>query len=97
MSENIVYPATDEDYESVQGGVPTITSEGRLTIITHYYSDDPLIVRSFRTIQDFGTVILDLGGRSVMFSVGLLRMFHGDPCEAKSLSGGGKGYDRVKR
>lgn len=97
MSGIIVYDATLEDYIKVQGGKPTVTTESGLTVVTHGYSPDPIIVRSHLRIEEYGTVTLNVEGNYVLFPTALLRIFHGDPCEKKSLLEGGQGYERIKR
>lgn len=86
--------ATKEDYEEIQGGMPTVEKQGKLTIVNHdYEGGNNMHVASH---IDHGTVILQTKKGPVEFIVDLLRRFHGDPCEQQSRSVGGEGYPRTK-
>lgn len=83
-----VRKATKDDYEKFQGGIPEVTKDGSITIITHQYPRSEGMV--IRTRQNYEPVII--GG--VEYNTNLLRKFHGDPCEKQSRLAGGQGYPR---
>lgn len=88
---------TAEDWAQV-GGKPDIHIEGRLTYVTHHLSDDEdMVVRSHIPIDQMGTVVLNVDGEMVEFPVAMLRQFHGLPCETRSRTNGGDGYERIRR
>lgn len=86
-----IKPATEEDYIKIQGGMPKVTKENGLTVITHdYEGGDGMRVRSH---IDHGQVVID----NKEFRVDLLRKFHGNPCEKQSRSIGGESYERIPK
>ncbi len=86
--------ATLADWEKVQGGKPTVTTENGATKVVHNYEGGEGMVVPTMSKQLKETVTLDLDGQSVEFPVALLRRFHGEPCETRSRRQGGKGYER---
>lgn len=87
--------ASEEDYVTVQGGMPKVEQRGKASIITHdYEGGEGMVVTGSK---DYGTVILDTPHGPREFRVNLLRRFHGDPCEGQSRSIGGEGYPRSRR
>ncbi|OGC93234.1 hypothetical protein A2899_00265 [Candidatus Amesbacteria bacterium RIFCSPLOWO2_01_FULL_49_25] len=83
------------DYVARQGGMPTVETRGKLTIIIHDYpSGGGLVVTSHHSVEHYGTAILQGDNALRLFLVALLREFHGDPCERQSLTNGGHPYDR---
>ena len=87
--------ARPEDYIEIQGGVPSIEKQGKLSVVIHdYEGGDGMEVRG-KNIKKYGTVDLTLSNGEVRrFQVGLLRQFHDEPCEGQSRRLGGEGYDR---
>lgn len=89
-----ILPAQPEDYVEIQGGMPKVEQDGKLTVVTHDYEEgEGMVVKSH---LDHGTVILKTSNGDREFKVDLLKMFHGDPCEAQSRKVGGEGYPRMK-
>ena len=87
-----VAKAGKEDYEQVQGGMPTVRQEGNLKVVTHNYpGGEDMEVRSH---IDHGTVDLTVEGKTKEYEVDLLKKFRGEPCEAQSRRSGGEGYPR---
>jgi len=80
--------ANKNDYEKFQGGIPEVTKDGEITVITHKYPGGEGM--EIRTRENYEPVII--GG--VEYNTNLLRKFHGDPCEKQSLLVGGHGYPR---
>lgn len=88
---------TEEDWIAVQGGKPSVANQGRLTVICHDYPDgEGQVVKSFHSVEDMGTVLLQVEEDFVLFPVALLVMFHGNPCERQSARGAGGQYERRK-
>jgi hypothetical protein len=87
--------ASKADYIDTQGGIPKVIEQSNgITLIIHNYHKDPIIVRSHKKVEDYGTISLDTKTGNHIFSVALLRAYHGDPCEKTSLTHGGGGYMR---
>lgn len=87
--------ATDEDYEALQGGRPTIVEKdgGGFNIIHDYYpKGDGMIVPTHD--PDLGTVIYSINGEPVEFNVAEVKALHGTPCEERSKRYGGDPYRR---
>jgi hypothetical protein len=82
--------ATITDYIAIQGGKPTIESDGGLYRIRHAYRDDEPEIVTHISPAERGTVIID----NVEYEVAYLWQFEGGPCESKSRSVGGEGYTR---
>jgi hypothetical protein len=86
---------SEEDWDSIQGGKPNVSVENNLTIVTHdYLAGKDKVIRSHKSVEDYGTVRIFVNGRTVEFPTALMRRFHGDPCEIASIKIGGHGYDR---
>ena len=87
--------AENKHYQEVQGGVPKVEEKNGLTVVTHSYEGgEGMVVRSHKTLEDYGTVVLSTSEGPRVFQTGMLRRFHGNPCENESLRAGGPGYDR---
>ncbi len=87
--------AEEKHYRQIQGGVPKVKEEGGLTIIVHDYDKgEGMVVKSHKTVKDYGTVVLSTSEGPRKFDVAKLRQFHGEPCETESFRAGGAGYDR---
>ncbi len=88
------YGLTEQEWIAAQGGRPTVTTRGKLNVITHDYpGGDGMEVASHIPLENRGSTFIEIAGKLLMFPVGLLRRFHGEPCENK---GNGK-YPRSSR
>jgi hypothetical protein len=85
-----VRKATTADYINRQGGIPTITRDGKIWVITHNYLSESPEIRTHISPKQRGTVII--GG--VEYEVSKLWEFEGAPCERQSRLAGGEGYPR---
>jgi len=93
MSE--VREATEADYQQVQGGMPEVRQEGKVTVIDHsVYDSDRGVVRGHQEVGESGQAVLSVNGEPVRFEVAKLWKLHGQPCEGKSASLGGGKYPR---
>lgn len=87
--------ATEEDYQKLQGGKPTVEDlPGIHNIIHDYPGGEGMVVPTHN--MDKGTVLYSVGGDVVEFDVSLVRGLHGDPCEKRSKFVGGDPYERRK-
>lgn len=91
------YPdAIEEDYRTIQGGMPRIIKEEGsevVTLIHDYPKGEGMIVRG---VLKGTTVTMNVEGKGPReFRAEYLKQYHGDPCERLSTSMGGKGYDRA--
>jgi len=90
--------ASEEDYGKLQGGVPTVYEEGSMkTVVVHQYVSGSPIVRSHKSLEDYGCVKLTFGSgivrKTKTFATALLWSKHGGPCEIQSRkTGKGQGY-----
>lgn len=90
----MIKKATISDYINIQGGRPTITQDpGGIYHICHKYLEGQPEVTTHISPKQRGTVII--GG--IEYDVANLWQFEGAPCEAKSKSVGGEGYNRKRR
>src|SRR4030043_996738 len=67
--------ATPADYEAIQGGIPNVSQEGDLKVVTHDYpGGEGMTVKSH---IDHGTINMQTPDGTKEFEVDLLRQFHG--------------------
>ena len=87
-----------DDWIRIQGGEPKVVeTDGIINIIHDYPEGSGMVVpTSPFHYQSFGTVDYSIDGRRVRFEVAKLRKFHGQPCETRSISVGGKTYNRKR-
>ena len=88
---------TDADWIALQRGYPTLINQNAqiVDIIHDYLGGDGMIVPTRKPIGRMGTINYEINGDLVTFPVELVRALHGEPCEARSITNGGHGYDRV--
>jgi hypothetical protein len=87
----VLKKASVADYIVLQGGVPQISKDDKgLFHIKHLYREDEPEVVTHISPKERGTVIIN----NIVYEVAKLWRFEGGPCEAKSTSVGGRGYDR---
>ncbi len=88
--------AEERHYEQIQGGLPKVETDDKgLTAVLHDYKEgNGMLVRSNKSVEDYGTVVLSTAEGPREFKTALLRRFHGEPCETESARHGGEGYER---
>jgi hypothetical protein len=98
--QNIKYQSpSNEDWKSLrQGGKPRVYKDGDLTVVVHdYEGGSRRKIRSMKTVEEHGTVILNIKGKFIEFPIALIEDFHGIPCETESIKVGGDKYERVEK
>lgn len=88
---------TDHDWTTLQGGKPSLRDRNSqiVDVIHNYPGGEGMIVPTRKPIGRMGTQYYEVNGDIVEFPVELVRALHGEPCEARSHTIGGDGYDRL--